>query len=69
MSKTNIHFFLTAQKIANEILSFSLETVNDEVDHNEGGSGTEEKNDLRISQPEYSQILKDLDFSQTRMVK
>ena len=37
---------------------------NDENDH-----GISEKNDLRISQPKYSQLLKELDFSHARMVK
>lgn len=46
--------------------SFSVEVVEDEADQN--GENVEEKNDLRISQPKYSQLLKDLDFSQTRMV-
>ncbi len=35
----------------------------------QGDRNVEEKNDLRISQPKYSQLLRDLDFSQTRMVK
>ena len=35
----------------------------------ESGDGIHHTNDLRISQPKYSQLLKELDFSQTRMVK
>jgi hypothetical protein len=41
-----------------------LETIDDdEADRHD------EKDDVRISQPKYSQLLKELDFSQTRMVK
>ena len=43
----------------------SKEILEDEVEE----KNVEERNDLRISQPEYSQLLKDLDFSRTRMVK
>ncbi|CAF4034099.1 unnamed protein product [Rotaria sp. Silwood2] len=47
-----------------------VETVeNDETDrNNENDDSTDEKSDLRISQPEYSQLLKGLDFSHARMV-
>ena len=45
---------------------FCLETLEDEGDQNE--TSAEEKNDLRISQPKYSELLKGLDFSRTRMV-
>jgi hypothetical protein len=48
----------------NEFLIFFIETIDDdEADHN-----NEEKDDLRISQPKYSQLLKELDFSHSRMV-
>jgi hypothetical protein len=53
-------------KKKNNIEIFYLETLEDEGDQNE--TDGEEKNDLRISQPKYSQLLKDLDFSRTRMV-
>jgi len=52
-------------------ISFSFqETIDDdEADRNEeNDDNTNEKNDLRISQPKYSQLLKELDFSQSRMV-
>jgi hypothetical protein len=44
-------------------ISFLESPDDEEVDRND------EKNDYRISQPKYSQLLKELDFSQTRMVK
>lgn len=50
---------------------FFLETVDDhEVadDKSENNDGSDEKDDLRISQPKYSQLLKELDFSRARMV-
>ncbi len=52
-------------------ISFFLqETIDDdEADRNdENDNKTGEKNELRISQPKYSQLLKELDFSHTRMV-
>ncbi|CAF0769667.1 unnamed protein product [Rotaria sp. Silwood1] len=47
-----------------------VETIeNDETDHkNENDDNSDENSDLRISQPEYSQLLKGLDFSHARMV-
>ncbi|CAF0753747.1 unnamed protein product [Rotaria sordida] len=47
-----------------------VETINnDETDrNNENDDNSNEKSDLRISQPEYSQLLKGLDFSHARMV-
>lgn len=46
------------------------ETIDDDqADHNgENDERPAEKNDLRISQPKYSQLLKGLDFSHSRMV-
>lgn len=46
------------------------ETIDDDqADHNgENDERPAEKNDLRISQPKYSQLLKGLDFSRSRMV-
>jgi hypothetical protein len=58
---------ITLLFILNENVSFSLEILEDEGDRNE--MNIEEKNDVRISQPKYSKLLKDLDFSRTRMVK
>jgi hypothetical protein len=58
---------ITLLFILNENISFSLEILEDEGDRNE--MNIEEKNDVRISQPKYSKLLKDLDFSRTRMVK
>lgn len=34
----------------------------------EHGESIDEKNDLRISQPKYSQLLRELDFGEARMV-
>jgi hypothetical protein len=53
-----------------KFLFFFKETIDDdETDRNEeNDDNTNEKNDLRISQPKYSQLLKELDFSQARMV-
>lgn len=45
------------------------ETVEDDIDQEETKEdATHEKDDLRISQPEYSELLKNLDFSKSRMV-
>ncbi len=63
------------EKQKNLLLFFSTffsETIDDdEADHSEEEKNdrTDEKSDLRISQPKYSQLLKELDFSHTRMVK
>ncbi|CAF0800078.1 unnamed protein product [Adineta steineri] len=43
-------------------------TVHNQDDNNEeNDDDNEERNDIRISQPKYSQLLKDLDFSETRL--
>lgn len=54
------------------IFSFSLlETIDDDEGDrkDENDESSDEKSNLRISQPKYSQLLKELDFSQARMVK
>lgn len=51
--------------------SFSLlETLDDDEGDRRDASdeGADEKSNLRISQPKYSQLLKELDFSHARMV-
>ena len=48
-----------------------LEAVDDDDEANrndENVDDTDETSDLRISQPRYSQLLKELDFSHARMV-
>ncbi|UJR13577.1 hypothetical protein I4U23_000590 [Adineta vaga] len=52
---------MTTEIIVEEEEEEREDTVDNQVEENE------EPNDLRISQPKYSQLLKDLDFSETRM--
>jgi len=67
MSKKNIIFLLRKPKMSNSFC-FS-EIIYDQLDHSEeNDGGAQDKTELRISQPKYSKLLKDLDFSHTRMV-
>ncbi len=59
------------RKKTSDFFFFSLlETIDDdERDRkDENDDRADEKSNLRISQPKYSKLLKDLDFSQARMV-
>jgi hypothetical protein len=73
MSKKKFFFVIVENLKFKMKFSFSLETIDDEVEHNDENDDddddVEKKTELRISQPKYSQLLKDLDFSRTRMVK
>ncbi|CAF3905765.1 unnamed protein product [Rotaria magnacalcarata] len=53
-----------------KVVEEEAETVdNDEANrNNENDDCSDEKDDLRISQPKYSQLLRELDFSEAKMV-
>ncbi|CAF4684751.1 unnamed protein product, partial [Rotaria socialis] len=60
--------FISEDQTTTECLN-EKETTDDEADHKEQfDDNTDEENGLRISQPKYSELLKNLDFSETRMV-
>ncbi|CAF2071532.1 unnamed protein product [Rotaria magnacalcarata] len=60
--------FISEDQTTTECLN-EKETTDDEADHKEQfDHNTDEEYGLRISQPKYSALLKNLDFSETRMV-